>query len=174
MTQAPDMSLHEWYANPLDHRQAQELLQQANDRMQSACLGGSETFYCHVQEMIARFWLDQNIDINFQALHHTTSEPALLALLEIVYGQLLASRKLTGAIDHLATGFSASSDLLPANEYFKLSKQLELLNYLPYSDTPAPAQDVDGLLTEAGVIKRLQEGRREPKQYPLNPEDTTG
>lgn len=174
MTLVAEMSLHEWYANPLDHKQAQELLQQANDRLQSACLNGSETFHCHLQEMIARFWLDQNIEINFRALQQTTSKPALLALLEIVYGQLLTSRKLTGAIDHLTHGFNAASGLLPAIEYFKLSKQLELLHCLPYSDTPAPAQDVDSLLAEAAVIKRLQESRGGPKQYPLNPKDTTG
>lgn len=174
MTYVSEMFLHDWYANPLDQPQALELLEQAHAMLQSSCLNGSETFHCHLQEIIARFWLNQNIDIHVHTLRQTTSKPALLALLEMVYGQLLASRKLAGAIDHLTAGFNSASDLLPAAEYFKLSRQLELLNCLPYSDTPAPAQDLNSLLGEAAVIKRLQESRRGPKQYPLNPKDTTG
>ena len=94
----------------------------------------------------------------YEKIQMVATDAFELALLELVYGQLLMSCKRAGAHQHLADGFELAVDHLASDEYFQLLRQHELLAWLPLSETPSLPQELASLLTEAAVIKQLQEG----------------
>jgi hypothetical protein len=95
-----------------------------------------------------------------------------MVLLELVYGQLLISRKLQPATIHLEQGFMRAACYLDSGDYLRLLRRHELLGYLVLTDTPADPQPLDALLSEAAVIRRLREntGRRNENDH----HDTVG
>ena len=77
------------------------------------------------------------------------------ALLELVFGQLLASCRLFPAMKHLDAGFAAASGFLSPDDYFNVMKRHDLLRLLPLFPEPRAARALDELLVEARVIRRL-------------------
>lgn len=152
-------SLSGWYAEPMTRAQAERLLETAKARQQAAYHQGESAFHAQLQELIARFWMERPIAAGFASLQAATPDAANLALSELVYGQLLASRKLCGALQHLENGFDLASDLLPPAGYFALLRRHEQLAWLPCGEQATPAFGLADLLTEAAVIRQL-EGRR--------------
>jgi len=124
--------------------------------------------------MIARFWRGEPIDTNHQTLTKTADSRYEQALVELIYGQLLLSRKLNGTMAHLEAGFAEAAPLLGAAEYFTVWRRHGLLVYLPLFDTARPPHHLDDLLTEATVIRRLRGASATRPPYRLCHGDTVG
>ena len=150
-------SLAGWYADPLDATDAAELLLQVEASQQTCLRRGASCFRVQLLALICHEWL--------AGVPHNCEEPLAgsdyeRALQELVRGQLLASRKRVGALEHLERGFRLAGPLLAPQDYFSLLHRHELLAYLPYSDRPVAALDLPALLKEAGVIKQLRSNER--------------
>lgn len=151
-----------WYADPLDGAQAEAALRRARLAEQRALMDGRGAHAWRLQQMIARFWLGHSITAQYQTLIRVGPDPAAAALTELVYGQLLMSRKLQGAREHLAGGFHRAAALLAAREYFVVLRRHARLARIPLGARPAPAHSLDALLREAAVIGQLQGPPRGP------------
>jgi hypothetical protein len=122
-------------------------------------------------ELISGFWLGRAVALDHRSLI-ATLPPESQALVELVYGQLLISRKLAGALEHLDRGFTLAVPQLEPGEYFTLLRRHELLRALPLHATASAAQSLSDLLTEARVIRRLQPHGRRRTAHPHD--DTLG
>jgi hypothetical protein len=161
-----DYSLADWYATPLVPAAAGALLRVTQRVIQSRLRSGGPRLPLQVLLQIARFSLE-GPSAPLAAIPLDPPPTAReAALQELVYGQLLVSRKLRPAPAHLARGFRLAAPLLETPEYFRLVREHELLACLPLSDTPAAARDLPVLLNEAAVIRRLQRGDRRRPAWP--------
>jgi hypothetical protein len=82
------------------------------------------------------------------------------ALLELVFGQLLMSRKQQPALRHLDAGFRLAAGYLEAGDYFLLVRRHELLRHIPLSGETAAPRGLQSLLAEAAVIRQLRGAER--------------
>lgn len=153
-------SLACWYADPGDDQAARALLEVTQQRLQIRQCRGGRCYPLHVLRLICHYWLDPDCALEYEQISMLDGDDRDLALLELVYGQLLISRKCRPALQHLAQGFSLAVRHLAAPDYFHLLRQHELLGYLPLSGTPSSPQDLLSLLNEAAVIKCLRAGDR--------------
>lgn len=147
--------LGHWYADPLDTEAARRLLESSHAR------GHRRT--ARLLALTARFHLNESIDGDYQSLaaelrHH----PHAAALLELLVGQLLISRKLRAALPHLKRAERLAARLFTPDDYFRVVERHELLTELTLGDTPTPALPLENLLTEARVIRRMRGPRRPP------------
>ena len=149
-------SLSAWYANPLSAEQAAQLQLAAQQELQRRLCSGASCFPVHVLQLVCRFQRQLAIELDYRQLLAAVRDVPERALLELVYGQLLASRKLSGAHQHLADGFVLAADCLSSTDYFQLLRQHELLDWLVLSDTACLPQSLADLLAEAAVIKQLR------------------
>ena len=146
-----------WYATPLSVEVAESLGAQARQAQQRALAGRRSLFAPQLAELIAGFWLGRDVALDYRSLQATLrSDRAALA--ELVYGQLLMSRKLQGAREHLRRGFRRAVTRLAPDEYLALLRRHELLEALALTGSPAAPQTLAELLREAGVIRRLERG----------------
>jgi len=167
--------LGRWYAEPLTATQAQQLLDKSTRRLEGRLRHGGNTLCCRLAQMQARFWLGKPIEEYYLSLHHLASRSAHgLALLELVYGQLLISRRLGGAVMHLQRGFELARPLFAPGDYFQVLERHRLLRQLPLSDTPGPAESLQQLLTTARVIERLERPEERRGSYRHDRHDTYG
>lgn len=154
--------LGSWHAEPLDVSAARALLARAQQRQrrgqrQRRCRT------CALQELIARCWLGEEIGTLYRhALPLQQRSAHARALLEIITGQLLLSRRLNGAWQHLNDGFHRASRLFTPSDYLTVLQRQQHLSRLPLSDTPLPAATLAELLTTAKVIERMAGGSRRP------------
>lgn len=155
------LRLGDWYAEPLADADAETLLQQAQRLQHEAHRRRRRCSACPFHEWIARFWLGRSTDAAYAQLMHPGNPPRRRALAELISGQLLMSRRLTGAMERLRNGFYLAGPHLQAAEYFRILKRHELLANLPLNTSPAPPRGLEALLREARVIEQLQ-GRRRP------------
>lgn len=152
-----------WHAEPLNAAAAQALLARAQQRnyrgqRQRRCRT------CVLQELIARYWLGEEINALYRhALPLLQRSAHGRALLEIITGQLLLSRRLNGARQHLDNGFHRASRLFTPSAYLAVLNRQQQLAPLPLSETPLPAATLAELLTTAQVIARMEGGRRRPQ-----------
>jgi len=154
--QAP--SLSGWYGDPVSKGVAQRLAANAKYELRTRLCEGGACFQLHVLVLIFHFREGRSIELEYGQLAASTGNKRERALLELVYGQLLISCKYRDAVQHLHKGFSLAVDFLDSSDYFRLVRQHELLDYLSLSPRLSPPRRLDSLLTEAGVIKRMQEG----------------
>jgi len=149
-----------WHGDPLAAAAAQDLQARAQQRQrrgrrQRRCRT------CALQELVARYWLGEDLN----ALYHHVL-PLLRrsahghALLELITGQLLLSRRLDAARQHLERGFHLASRLFTPADYLAVLKRHQQLAHLPLSATPLPAMPLAQLLVTAQVIERMAGGRR--------------
>lgn len=157
---ADDLPLAGWYGEPMDEHSARDLLQRSQQALREAYTGGGCSFGPQLQLLLARFWLRGEL-ADAAGMLATRREARELALLELVQGQLLISVRLRQAREHLDAGFRAAAHLLSPEGYFSVLKRHEQLRALPLSDRAMPARGLAQLLTEAGVIRRLQGTRSE-------------
>jgi hypothetical protein len=137
-----------WYAEPLDHASASALLAAAQQRGHRCRL---------LMTMIARFWLDNGYPLAYEhARHHLARSAHGRALVALIHGQLLTSRRLSGAEAALRHGFDLARTLFAANDYFTVLKRHQQLAHLTASASALPAEKLADLLTIAKVIARLQ------------------
>lgn len=147
-----DHSLSDWYAQPLTVQEAAERL--ASIRAQRK--QNSSASSLRIEEIIARFWLGRDIkgDVdNYLADCEIESNEALITL---VYGQLLMSRKCKGAMDYLHAGLRMASRHFQDAAYLEVMRRHELLNFIVLSNQPSRALTLQELLREAAVIKKLK------------------
>lgn len=144
-----------WYAAPLAPSVAAQLQSQARQTQQQLLASQGNLFAPRLADLIAGYWQGRVIDLDYQSLLATVP-PGQQALVELVYGQLLISQKLSGAREHLKRGFTLATPLLKPAEYFAVLRCHELLGSLVLTERPAVAQTLPSLLNEARVIKQLQ------------------
>ena len=150
----PDPAL--WYGDPLGRRHAIGLQRALQAELHARLCRGESCFPLHVLRLVCAFRTAADGRLEYEQLTVLARENTERALLELVYGQLLISRKLLPANRHLAKGFLLAADYLAPPAYFRLLRQHELLGLLRLSDIPAAPLKLEALLREAAVIERLQ------------------
>ena len=168
------MSLNLWYGDPLTKYQAEQLLQFSLEKRKQALFDGQDCFSYQIKEMIARFFLNLNINVEHKTLVHSMQDEQKIALIELVFGQLLMSRKLDNAPTHLKSGFSIAQKYVSPADYFSVAKRHELLDRLKLGKKPSEAKTLASLLIEASIIKQLETTNGLNNRYPKNPNDTLG
>jgi hypothetical protein len=155
------LELAAWYADPLPLGEAR-LLHEMAGRMRPACLRrGESCFRLEVLQLVCRYWLEMDdAGLVYRQLASLARCDAEHALLELVYGQLLISRKLPAARRHLECGFSLGARWLNSADYFALVRRHEQLGWLPLMETPARPAPLRILLNEAAVIAQLAGSHR--------------
>ncbi len=149
----------DWYGDPLSPEQAGRLLSLSRVKLRMAYVESHSCFSAHLLALIGRFWQGRDIRPDYLSLVAAAETDTDHALLKLVYGQLLMSRKLKGANCHLSSGFYLAAPLLLPRDYFRMVKRHDLLCYLPLSDEPSEPGDLRTLLSEAAVIRRLRSRR---------------
>jgi hypothetical protein len=165
-------ALSAWYGNPLATAMAEDLLARAQEFRQARLCADEPRFQLQVLMLISHTWLGSEPDFDPADLATQAAGRHERALLDLVQGQLLASRKCRGAMACLERGFRQAAPCLAPNEYFALLRRHELIECLPFGDLPSPAQDLVCLLKEAAVIKTLRAGQR--RTHPSLHRDTVG
>lgn len=165
-------SLGYWYGDPMSVEEARTLLEHAHAAIQAAYRSGADDLDCRIQLMIARHWLGNAIDSDYRNL--TVSDRRAMALVELVSGHLLMSKKLKGAMNHLDAGFELATELMDASEYFLLRERHRLLAHIPLSERPSAPRDLRTLLTEARVSERLKVANSQRRVLTFDPSDTIG
>lgn len=169
---SPEPPLAGWYATPLLPAVAAQLQAQARLAQQRQLAGRGTLFTARLAELIACYGLGRAITLDYQSLL-ATATPDQRALLELVYGQLLISRKLSAARGHLKRGFTLATPRYKPAEYFTVLRCHEMLGWLLLTEQAAVAQSLPDLLNEARVIKQLQPANR-GAQARHNEDDTLG
>lgn len=167
-------SLAEWFATPLTADAARTLQKQAQQTIQHALRHGEPVFPVQVLEMLCRGHSGVDTAELYQAQLRSAASDYESALLELAYGQLLASFKRPAALQHLAAGFRLAAPLVSSQEYFRLLRRHEMLATLVYSGVADRALDLPDLLAEAAVIARLRQGDRSRSRSPSEHLDTLG
>ena len=152
--QCPQLS--EWYATPLTRNRLVSLQSALQQELQTRLCNGASCYALHLLQFVCRFQYRIDVQLDYQQLLAAVQNVPEQALLELVYGQLLASCKQTGAHQHLADGFALAAEYLSSADYFRLVRQHELLGWLALADTASAPQQLQSLLAEAAVIKQLQ------------------
>lgn len=163
-----------WYADPLAPDAAAALHAQARQAVQRSLADGTpggQPLSLRLAELIAGFWLGRAVALDHRSLI-ATQPREFQALVELIYGQLLISRKLAGALDHLDRGFILAVPHLAPAEYFALLRRHELLRALPLRADASAALTLPELLIEARIIRRLQPAGRRRTVHPHD--DTLG
>ncbi len=148
--------LSAWYAAPLSRDKVTRLQVAVQDELQTRLCNAASCFQLHVVRLVCRFQRQVDVELEYQQLLTAVQDASEQALLELVYGQLLASCKQTGAHQHLADGFALAAEYLSSADYFRLVRQHELLGWLALADAASAPQQLQSLLVEAAVIKQLQ------------------
>jgi hypothetical protein len=149
-------SLAAWYGEPLSTGDAERLYAWAGKSLRYRLCAGLPVFQLHVLQLLGHYWMGVSIPLGYQQLVASATEKRDRALLEIVYGQLLFSRRQWPALQHLDRGFRLASGYLEAMDYFLLVRRHDLLRHIPLSDARVTPQGLQSSLAEAAVIRQLQ------------------
>jgi hypothetical protein len=150
-------SLAAWYAGPLAAGKLARLQLAAATGLQSRLCKGGSSFRPQLLQLVCCSLAGTDIEPGYRQLRATLHAARDTALLELVYGQLLISRKLRPAITYLERGFMRAARYLDSSDYLRLLRRHELLDCLVLTGKPADPQPLDALLSEAAVIRRLRE-----------------
>jgi len=163
-----DTPLHpaDWHAAPRSHGQAEQDLREIHARLRALPHPGASLFHLRLREMIAHWWLGRDVGADYRSLLATARDDEQRALAEIVYGQLLMSCRVSGALEHLERGFELAAPQLAPADYFRLLRRHRQLAVLPLSPRRAEPAGLDALERQAGVIRRLEEGNSTPTWPP--------
>jgi len=154
--QEASLRLATWQAEPMSSTQAGQYRQGVRELLQHAYQKGGETSLLKIIKMTARYWLGDFRTEDFENLLCTLDGEKYQALACLVYGQLLASQKRSGAHDMLKQGFDRIQPWLQADEYFTLLKRHEVLGILTLSPSGSMALSLQELLNEAAIVRKLQ------------------
>ena len=166
-----ELPLAGWYADPLTQEQASELAGRIMGQRQGR-QADCDPFTLELFMMIARWWQGKPIEAEVRRLQRVYPEPARQGLASLVYGQLLISRKLGGAIEALDEALQRLAGELTPGDYIELLRRHQSLSRLHLGKRPAAAQTLQALLNEAAAIEAL-EGPKRPKPR-SGRQDTTG
>ena len=165
-------ALTTWYGEPPPATEVAALQARSREALQLNLCRERAAFVLHVLQLACDFWSRGEAGSTYESLAVVAANRRDLALLELVYGQLLMGRKLSPAGEHLARGFRLAVPWLSSAGYFELVRRHERLDCLRLTDTPAPPQGLAALLAEAAVVQRLQTGGR--GRRPNEHRDTVG
>lgn len=160
-----------WYATPLVPEHAAELHAQARQAIQRSLTAAGSAALPRLAQLIAGFWLGHAVALEYRSLA-ATLPPERQALVELIYGQLLISRKRAGAMEHLRRGFAMATSRLAPADYFALLRRHDLLQSLTLSATHAAPLTLPDLLNEARIVRQFKAGRETPTGH--KPDDTLG
>lgn len=167
--------LARWYAEPLNHNDAQALLEVSQRREQALLKRHGRSYLSPLLKLVALHWLGERTD---EYYHYLTSQHSgsthLQILKPLLYGQLLMSRRLDGAMQYLDEAFLHARLLLRPDDYFTLMKRHQVLKRIPLSDKGARPESLTELLTTASVIERMQDNPEKRKGFWYDPNDTYG
>ena len=149
-------ALAAWYGEPVAAADAEWLCAGTEKTLRSRLCAGLPAFQLHVLQLLGHFWMDVSIALEYKQLAASATGKRDRALLEIVYGQLLFSRRQWPALQHLDRGFRLASGYLEATDYFLLVRRHDLLRFIPMSEERVAPQGLQSLLAEAAVIRQLQ------------------
>ena len=151
------LPLEAWLADPMDADQATRLLEAARARLLGGRCDERARLRARLAELVARFHLDRDVEADYLSLVALAGaqDGCEAARVELVYGQLLVSRRLARGWRHLDRGFRLGAGCFAPGAYFEVMKRHALLRLLPCGARPRPAADLDALVTEARVVKRL-------------------
>ncbi len=167
--------LGRWYAEPLEAEAAERLFAEVTIRMEKRLRHGGGTLCCRLQLMRAKFWQGVQISDDYKALQHLASHsPHGRTLLELVYGQLLLSRQLSGALEHLDKGFDLARNLFSAGDYFTVMNRHRHFRHLPLAKHPSSPSTLQQLLVTAQVIHHLERPDKKRGEYRFDKHDTYG
>ncbi len=147
--------LEGWYAEPLTEARAAQLARRRGGP-DAGPVPREAPHAAELNELIGRFWLGRPVTSHYHTLRAGAGGEEAVALVELVMGQLLMSRRLEGAGEHLQAGFDLARPWLPARAYFALLKRHQLLRRLPLSAAGGRASGLADLLLEARVIAQLE------------------
>lgn len=167
--------LGRWYVVPLSAEEAHQAMAEATRRLERRLRHGGGTLCCRLILMQGRFWTGFDVSDDYRGLQHLAANtPHGRALLELVYGQLLLSRQLNGAAEHLDKGFGLARHFFTAGDYFAVLNRHRLLRHLPLSEQPSPPSSLEQLLVMARVIERLEQPEKKRGDYNFDKHDTYG
>ncbi len=169
---APQVSLVAWYGEPLDSGDAERLYAETEKVLMHRLCAGLPVFHLQVIQLLCHYWMDVYHLLEYRQLTALPTGKRDRALLELVYGQLLLSRRQKPALQHLDHGFRLAAGYLEATDYFLLVRRHELLRYIPLSDAGGTPQGLQSLLAEAAVIRQLQGAG--PRVSSMSHYDTVG
>ena len=153
-------SLAAWYGEPLAASDARRVCAEAERLLRSQLCAGRPVFQLQLMQLLGRYWMGNSILLGYRHLAASTGAQRDRALLEIVFGQLLMSRKQRPALSHLDSGFRLAADYIEATDYLLLVRRHDLLRHIPLSDKAAVPQGLESLLAEAAVIRQLRGAER--------------
>ncbi len=164
MWQQQSLRLSAWFAEPQTNALASENIEGVGRLLQQAYLKGAETPLLKIMDMVARYWLDHFSQVDFDNQLSTLGSEKYRAMASLVYGQLLLSRKRSGAHDMLKQGFDRIQPWLQADEYFTLLKRHKQLSVLSLGQSASAALSLQALLNEAVVVRNiLGDGHARPR-----------
>jgi len=166
------MKLADWHADPMSIQEAEQRLLQTREVTRNSTK--PDYFELQLREMIARFWLGRDIQSDMQHLLSQCKGDEQEAWVYTVCGQLYMSCKRNGASQMLQTGLGKASRVYSAREYLKVMKQTELLANIIETQAGSPAVNLETLLTEASVIKKLSEKNVYNHQSDTGKDDISG
>ncbi len=167
--------LARWYAEPLNHDEAQALLSLCVEREQRLLKRSGRPTLSPLLKLIALHWLDEPTEAHYQHLLSRQEKSVHAEILKpLIYGQLLMSRQKNGAISYLDEAFTQARLLLRPEDYFAVMKRHQLLKQLPLGGSDSAGLRLDALLATAGVIERMKEGNGERPGFWHDPNDTYG
>jgi len=152
----PQALLAAWYGEPLASGDAGCLYEETEGELRSRLCTGQPVAQLQVLQLLCRYWMGSPIELDYTQLCASLGEGRERALLELIYGQLLMSRKLRPALQHLDHGFRLAVDYLAAADYFLLVRRHELLRHVPLSGALSEPRGLRSLLAEAAVVRQLQ------------------
>ena len=168
-------SLGLWYADPLSPERAAELLALSEERENRKKRQGGNPLLSRIQRMLANFWLGGDIHDSYQMLKPSAARSAHgKALLELIYGQLLLSRRIAAGLPHLDKGFRLATPLFSAGDYLEVMNRHRLLRQLPLTDEAGMAESLEMMLTASRVIERMRQSGNSRPAYRHDPKDTYG
>lgn len=167
--------LARWYAEPLTHNEAEQLLSCSIKREQQRLKRHGSSLLSPYLKLIALHWLCEPTESHYQHLLSRREKSVHAEILKpLIYGQLLISRQQNGAFDNLDQAFAQARLLLRPEDYFAVLKRHRLLKQLPLGGGDNPGLTLEALLATAGVIERMKQGNKERPGFWHDPNDTYG
>jgi hypothetical protein len=167
--------LARWYAEPLTPQQANELLSLAVVHEQQLLKRFAHSYLSPLLKLIALHWLGEPIESHYQQLVSRKEKSVHIEILTpLIYGQLLMSRRIEGAMGYLDQAFAQARLLLRPEDYFTVMKRHQLLKQLPLGEGYSAGSTLEALLNTAAVIGRMKESHGERPGFRHDPNDTYG
>lgn len=172
-----------WHADPPVAGVASETLNAIERHLKRRRNRRGPSYLITLCQLITEYWVTDRVGLDrpnneferehLQSVLSHTKTRRQEALGYFVVGQLLMSRKMTGALEYLDQALTCADGLLKPDEYFIVYNRHEDLRHLPLSDTGQAPQTLNTLLNEARVIQQLERDKQGwtkdnwPNQYSM-------